>query len=87
MVLTILRAWKTSKGITYTLCGSDVDVAAYKGQTIIHAHLEKNHPETGWNKEWAKALVCEHHNIVHRKHNWIIFFQKNDVIRTWVHSK
>lgn len=31
---------------TYTLGGGDVHVAADEGQTIVHAHLEINHPET-----------------------------------------
>lgn len=31
---------------TYTLCGGDVHVAADERQTVIHAHLEINHPET-----------------------------------------
>jgi len=31
---------------TYTLCGGDVDIAADEWKTIIHAHLEINHPET-----------------------------------------
>lgn len=35
---------------TYTLRGGDVNVAADEGQTVIHAHLEINHPESK-NKE------------------------------------
>ncbi len=34
------------KAATYTLCGGDVHVAADEGQTVVHAHLEINHPET-----------------------------------------
>lgn len=30
---------------TYTLGGGDVNVAADEGQTVVHAHLEINHPE------------------------------------------
>lgn len=40
------REKQFSKASTYTLCGGDVHVAADEGQTIIHAHLEINHPET-----------------------------------------
>lgn len=35
-----------NRDCTYTLCGGDVHVAADERQTIIHAHLEINHPET-----------------------------------------
>lgn len=37
---------KGQKAATYTLCGGDVHVAADEGQTVVHAHLEINHPET-----------------------------------------
>lgn len=37
------------KSVTYTLSGGDVHVAADEGQTIVHAHLEINHPGTKHN--------------------------------------
>lgn len=36
---------RRQKAATYTLCGGDVHVAADEGQTVVHAHLEINHPE------------------------------------------
>lgn len=33
-----------SKVVTYTLCGGDVHIAADKGQAVVHADLEINHP-------------------------------------------
>lgn len=33
-----------SKVVTYTLCGSDVHIAADEGEAVVHAHLEINHP-------------------------------------------
>lgn len=44
------------KAATYTLCGGDVHVAANKGQTVIHAHLEINHP--GTKKTQTKKIRC-----------------------------
>lgn len=35
-----------NRDCTYTLRGGDVHVAADERQTIIHAHLKINHPET-----------------------------------------
>lgn len=39
------------KAATYTLSGGDVHVAADKGQTVVHAHLEINHPGTKEHKQ------------------------------------
>lgn len=46
----------TEKAATYTLCGGDVHVAADEGQTVVHAHLEVNHPETKQHRS-SKLIV------------------------------
>lgn len=43
---------------TYTLCGGDVHVAADERQTIIHAHLEINHPETEEQTQRRQVSLC-----------------------------
>lgn len=40
----VKRGWQHD--VTYTLCGSNVHVAADEGQAVVHAHLQINHPET-----------------------------------------
>ncbi len=39
------------------LCGGDVHVAADEGQTVVHAHLEINHPETKQHTHMHTAQV------------------------------
>lgn len=51
VLLQVKEVTHGQKAATYTLCGGDVHVAADEGQTVVHAHLKINHPETnqqGW---------------------------------------
>lgn len=56
VLLQVKEVTHGQKAATYTLCGGDVHVAADEGQTVVHAHLKINHPET--NQQGLGKSLC-----------------------------